>query len=92
MSYFRAPATGMYRFYLSNDDGAELLISTKANSPDSQFLTRIAYDYNYNSYNLPYYRDTQVSAAINLVKDSFYLISGLFYILITSYLTFSFGM
>ena len=78
MSYFRAPTTGSYRFYMSNDDGAELLLSTKANSPDPQFLARIAYDYNYNPYNLPYYRDTQISAAVSLAKDSFYLISGLF--------------
>lgn len=77
MSYFRAPSTGSYRFYLSNDDGAELLISSKANSPDPQFLTRIAYDYNYNTYNLPYYRDTQISGAVTLVKDNFYLISGI---------------
>jgi hypothetical protein len=78
MAYFRAPVSGSYRFYMTNDDGAELLISSKANSPDPQFLTRIAYDYNYNTYNLPYYRENQISGPINLEKENFYLISGVF--------------
>ena len=82
LGYFLAPTTGSYRFFLSNDDGAELLLSSVANSPDYQYLQKIAYDYTYNAYAIPYFsvpysKESQTSQKIDLQANDYYLISAI---------------
>lgn len=48
--YFRAPATGVHKFYISGDDLAEIWFSSVANSTDTANLEKIAYLTNYTSF------------------------------------------
>lgn len=48
--YFRAPATGVHRFYIAGDDLAEIWFSSVANSTDINNLQKIAYLTNYTEF------------------------------------------
>ena len=48
--YFRAPATGNHRFYISGDDLAEIWFSATPNSTDTANLVKIAYLTNYTEF------------------------------------------
>ena len=48
--YFKAPATGMHKFYVSGDDLIELWFSLTANSTDTNNLKKIAFTTNYTEF------------------------------------------
>ena len=75
-AYFKAPYTGNYRFYLTSNEDSELYLSNVANSNNTSYLNKIAYQYNIGPYRIPYFYAGQISSYIPLVAGQFYLMNG----------------
>lgn len=74
--YFKAPVSGLYRFYVAANTHSELYLSNVGNSPNISNLQKIAFDYSGSNYEAPYFYDSQRSVNITLEKDQYYRLNA----------------
>ena len=77
-AYFKAPLTSRYRFYCSSNGESMMRVSNVSFSNDRRFLQSACEVKNSTEENYFFKNETQISKWFSLVKDSFFMIEGLY--------------